>query len=107
LEKRALESWHQRPEPQKVIPKKVINNKHRSGNPVETTASEKRSQYSSAYLAPRLPTNIIQKLLNAGFEYHLPANNDSGFWTHPLIVSVLFSTHQAFSRLGFSTSEFT
>jgi hypothetical protein len=81
-------------------PMRVEKTRQECARHVDLMGSADNRDYSSGYRAPLLPKNVIQELLDAGFEYHLPANNDSGFWTHPLIAKVLFSTHQAMSRLG-------
>ncbi len=74
--------------------------KHDRDRSFETMTFNNSGDDVSGYRAPLLPCHVIQDLLDAGFEYHLPANNVPGFWTHPLIAKVLFSTHQAMSRLG-------
>ena len=91
--------------PFELYPRGVEKGKHDRDRQAGSLASAKGVEYASGYRAPLLPSNVIQELLDAGFEYHLHANNDPGFWTHPLIAKVLFSTHQAMSRLGFVSTD--
>lgn len=55
--------------------------------------------YARQYLGPMIDKDTVANLMAGGFDYHLPASNEMGYWTHPDLPRQWLTTRQALGCL--------